>query len=908
MKAENLTEISTLGKVLLIPGKTGNSDSWLPLWMHLLDTMETMRYLLSNRVCESVIRATGLDEDELGKVCSLVALLHDIGKCTPLFVKNILRSIPFYENELGDNGITIPENFLYRDKSPHALAGEIILRQESFPDGICSVVGAHHGKPCQDELIKVEYKKYIRSHYSNYYGENEELWDNMRKNWLRFAKYFSGYSDTEQMPRLNITAQMLITGLLIEADWIASNTNYFPLLPLDEKGDISLYPNRAKAAFKKLNFPDCWISSSFTGESEWFCEKFGFMPNEVQKLVIKTASLCTDGGIMILESQMGTGKTEAALAAAEILSARNGAGGIFFGLPTQATSNGIFSRLLEWSQKVSCDGVHSIGLVHSAAELNDEYTGLAGRSEVDDDEDCNVFVHQWFTGRKQALLNDFVVGTVDSALMMALKQKHIMLRHLGLCGKVVIIDECHAYDAYMSCYLERMLSWLGAYKTPVILLSATLPKKRRESLIKAYLNNKTKNSIIPPVDGYPLLTWTEGENVYAESLKLNNSAVPKKVHINKCTDEDLTKLLKQDLSRGGCAGIIVNTVKRAQQIAEALTASLPDKRIILFHSQFVATDRAVKESELIKSIGKRSTPETRDNLIVVGTQVLEQSLDIDFDVLYSDLCPMDLLLQRIGRLHRHSRTRPSPLRECRCVVLNSDLRGDDGKKRTDSKIYHQWLLKRTSESLPDIIDLNTDIPRLVEAVYSQPENIDDDMWDSFELENKRRENNASAWLLKRPQKSKSESANSISGIVNTDIGSDKSGEAKVRDIKPTVEVLVMQSVGDGKAGFLPWISSDTLRDDSVPSDEEAKQIARQRLRLPFVLSVGDKLDSTITELERENANLLSQWQNSHWLKGELVLLLDSQLEKELNGYKLKYDKNKGLTYERSETQYAGKGV
>ena len=222
--------------------------------------------------------------------------------------------------------------------------------------------------------------------------------------------------------------------------------------------------------------------------------RFGFAPNAVQRAVLEAVDTAAEPGILILEAQMGVGKTEAALAAAEIMANRFGLGGVFFGLPTQATANGIFPRLLGWADTQSEETLpQAIKLAHGMAELNESYLRLQGRGvqlEEDAQEEHQVQVHQWFRGNKQALLANFVIGTVDQLLLAALAQKHVMLRHLGLAGKVVIIDECHAYDTYMNCYLDRALEWLGWYKVPVILLSATLPARRRTELVEAYQQKK----------------------------------------------------------------------------------------------------------------------------------------------------------------------------------------------------------------------------------------------------------------------------------------------------------------------------------------------------------------------------------------------------------------------------------
>ncbi len=199
--------------------------------------------------------------------------------------------------------------------------------------------------------------------------------------------------------------------------------------------------------------------------------------------------------MMIIEAPMGEGKTEAALAVTEIFAARSGAGGCFIALPTMATGNAMFPRMLHWLKRLpNKAGTHSVFLAHSKAALNEEYTTLArqdnGRiTDVDRDgtegewqprsdervAPAQLVAHHWLRGRKKGMLSSFVTGTIDQLLFTGLKSRHLALRHLAMAGKVVVVDEAHAYDTYMNSYLDRVLSWLGAYGVPVVVLSATLP-------------------------------------------------------------------------------------------------------------------------------------------------------------------------------------------------------------------------------------------------------------------------------------------------------------------------------------------------------------------------------------------------------------------------------------------------
>ena len=476
-----------------------------------------------------------------------------------------------------------------------------------------------------------------------------------------------------------------------------------------------------------------------------------------------------------------------------------------------------------------------------------------------------------------------------------------MLRHLGLAGKVVIIDEVHAYDAYMNQYLDRALTWLGWYGVPVILLSATLPAERRTELIKAY-QPKAKDGEWTENTGYPLLTWTDGDRVQQNMPEINEADHDVRMH--RIAEGEVSNLLREKMQDGGCAGIIVNTVRKAQAMAERLKVEVPDKKVILFHSQFLMPDRAEKERRLMERIGKLSTSISRNNLIVVGTQVMEQSLDVDFDVLMTELCPMDLLLQRIGRLHRHKRQRPAAMKQAECFMM------DTGKEEFDQGsafVYGEWPLSQTRKLLPERIALPQDISRLAQKAYGwDPEHADNrekKMHSDYAAKREKQQQKALAYVMPQPEiHEKIPGLNTLDGwMQDAPAGCDAAARAAVRDGDLSIEVLVMMQQTDGRIRFLPWQEGgEAVAKDVPPEPETALKIARQRLRLPGVFSKGWNADRIIRELEERNSKNLAMWQLSPMLRGELVLLLNDALTVRLGGMLLRYDKETGLSYRKED--------
>ncbi len=912
---------------LIAKADNEENKTWLPLWMHHKDTAGVMAKLVSNWISPATFAASGLEPEAFRKAAVFLAAVHDIGKATAVFQGMISGKIEGKSEELKQRGYFLDLHTKFDEKTHHAYTGQWILQSETLSLGVtesyASIVGAHHGVPFSNFSI-VE-NDLLRIYPSRFYGtETDETaikkWEDTWKEIIQEACILSGIEQSTQLPKLEQPAQVLLSGLVIMADWLASNTAYFPLIPTGTEGNEEAYRDRIEEGWKRINLTEGWHPQwQYTDEQD-FTDRFGFPPNAVQRMVFDALKTCKKPGIMILEAQMGIGKTEAALAATEWIAEKNGQEGLFFALPTQATSNALFSRLYDWVKKNEGDWRTSIRLAHSAAELNELYERIpmGGEAHVDDGEmtDGGMEVHPWFQGSKKALLADIVVGTVDQFLMSALARKHFMLRHIGLAGKIVVIDECHAYDAYMNQYLDRAIQWMGAYGVPVILMSATLTKQRRIKMVKSYMKSYCQFYLGEKINfreesrniekkmenenAYPLFTWTDGKDVYQKAVHLEGAQ--RKVGIEWLDNpEALANLLDDLLADGGCASIILNTVKKAQEVYGILKERLADAKFLLYHANFLMPDRLKKEQILIERMGKASMPSERYRFVLVGTQVLEQSLDYDADVMVSQPCPMDLLLQRIGRLHRHSGKdgkRPLRLQDAKCFILR------DGEHNYDAgtkQIYSPYLLEKTLLKLPLTINLPYDIPALVESVYHIPnpaETAEEDKLpgmserrNEYLDKTQRKEERGKNHLLRGPERSKNH-CSLTDFLKNPENSTDEIAEASVRDSRMSLDVLALIRE---KSGLIRFIGEDSkeIRADMVPDLSLARKISEQRLKLPHILS---RNEAVIGEIERRNAEELPLWQESPWLKGKLVLLFDEEQKTVLDNFSLSYDSEMGLRY------------
>ena len=906
-----------LYRVLVAKNDTSES-TWLPLWVHCFDTYNVMKYLLSQWRNNGALHAITKNQSEetMHNVALFLALFHDLGKASMAFQTRIADGCTELWMRLDTAGLTVPSisdtNLRLSREVPHSVAGEIMLLMNRCPASLAAIVGAHHGKPWEKgPEIKLDIEEYLENGKQAIYSEldyglciwgdkkRRDVWLDAQKSFLEWAMGVLSLESLELLPEIGDFEAVILSGFVVMADWLASNKNYFPLIPIDQLEPENLDERKANLE-KKIKLPPSWHPSCNVDFRALSVERFGFLPNEVQAATIKAVLDSLEPGLIILEAPMGIGKTEAALLAAEEYNSVR-VGGVLFALPTQATANGIFPRVLDWGNRQTDQNTLSIRLAHGMAMMNEEYASLIEHGKhaectVDDYENNRLVVHDFFQGSKQALLADFVVSTVDQVLLASLKQKHFMLRHLGLSGKVVIIDECHAYDAYMNEYLERTLEWLGRYRTPVIMLSATLPYKRRAAFIDAYLGNwkNDGNDDWRNSKDYPLLTWTDEKQVRQKVIPYSGTRYDVaivKMNAEPFSDEtrEVLNILREQLCDGGCAAVILNTVKRAQKMAEVVGSAFPEKNVILLHSRFVVEDRLDAENSLISHMGKKSVKKDRDGYVVIGTQVIEQSLDFDADIMITDLCPMDLLLQRIGRLHRHTvhdENRPVLLKAAKCYVLGCGQTLDKGSEA----VYGSYLLTRTVMMLPDQLALPDDISGLVQNVYddtvalqTEPEGYRRAEREFQEKRNKDKKD-ADAFRIIRPGRERT-----INRFLDAAILTDEEeAKAQVRNGDMSIEVIALFKCGD-KITRTPWRYKDAFDENICPDDAICRSISNQRLSLPSW--IGGLLNL-------EDLLMPKTWSESVWLRGKKLLLFDENGDAMFERVRVSYDKNYGLCVER----------
>lgn len=978
----------TLSLQALMPwAKTnmGNDEqygAWSPLYVHMADSANIARYLWDKWLPAAekrIINGAVNGDDAIAKALVIwLAGVHDIGKATP----NFQCKVPDRAEEVRTAGLDVPPLQMMHGRScPHAFMGEVILDEWLLGRGWeCSntyscIVGGHHGAPPSSDR-ELPYIKLDSQNFPNeVLGDTD--WKSVQSELLDWMFSYSGLDAREPTLKsrgLLQPVEVLLTGLVIMADWIASNADFFPLS--NGLVEIDELCARADLAWERLGLPPAWHASktafaSEDGAEHLFHERFIGLPDTAhlrpaQEAAVRAALCMSEPGLTVIEAPMGNGKTEASLLCAEILARKFGDGGIAYLLPTMATSNAMFSRVEEWLEllaQASDIPAQSMQLLHSKAALNPDYTRLRkwngswmGDGGDSGGEDERVIAHQWFGGRKRGLLASFVVGTVDQLLMAALKTKHVQLRHLGLAGKVVVIDEVHAYDAYMSTYLKRVLTWLGAYGVPTILLSATLPSERRIELMHAYrghdkTSGRGRSRRKDLGDGAP--RGSDGQPAYplVTSLTRNKELLPSytpcsiddpgtDVRIGFLPDDEdtLVQTLSDLLSGGGCACVLRDTVARAQEtyrlLKRNLAGGLEEAQLKLVHSRFIAADRLQNDAELLRLLGPDASSRP-EKLIVVGTQVMEQSLDIDFDAMVTDIAPVDLLLQRMGRLHRHSRgegqgERPEGLRHAQCYIVGIEdwAASPPSISSGIDKVYQEALLLRTilafrSKRGTDgsvIVNLPHDIAGLVESVYecgcqgtdgAVPSLVVPNAWQvelddaekKMEISRSKALSNAGIWLLDKPQLRRPKD---LVGWLRESltITDENVARATVRDSQESIEVIAVQE-RDRSLYVFPWVnnvdgsapvSRELGNGDEAPDDDTARLVATCTVSLPPALSGSWNAERVIKAIETSYP--MPGWQESRWLKGQLVLVFDESDEAVIDTgivvYRLRYAQGTGL--------------
>ena len=901
--------------------KTGEEDGWLSLEQHLADSADVAERLWDRWVASSVKARLAAWCGGAAAARSLAIFLagaHDCGKATPAFQS---KGTPPLQEQTRKAGFELDPFIARRASSlPHGTAGHHAMRlwlgerhgwSHDEVDAIACVVGGHHGVfPATSDRPLARPREFHDLMGSGpWEAARFDLLDRMAAR----ADVATHVASWRASP-VPAPAQALLAGLVIMSDWIASNTELFALgEPIEGRADL---------AWDALGLPEPWLASLPTDTDTALRARFD-LPDNASARPVQTAALnlvdqLDEPGLVIIEAAMGTGKTEAALLVAERLAERFELNGLYFALPSMATSDAIFSRVHQWVEHL--DVPHGFRapmfLAHSRAQLNDEYRGIAQDGQVlgicdDDSQHAVAVVHEWFSGRKRGLLATFAVGTIDQVLMMALQSKHLVLRHLGLAGKVVVIDEVHATDVYMSEFLARALEWLGVYRVPVVLLSATLPPTKRGELLEAYRRGRHGRDF-PAVDvdeatsgDYPLITASTTTSVVSRAADPGPAST---LTIRSLRDDDaaLDSLLQDRLADGGCAVIVRNTVGRAQATYTHLRRTYGED-VTLVHSRFIATHRQEREAALLDRFGSpwRATARPRRH-VVVATQVIEQSLDLDFDLMITDVAPADLALQRSGRLHRHARERPDRLADAELWVtgVSWDAAGLPTVDRGAAAVYGEASLLRALVSLDlpgrRTLRLPRDIPAIVRRAYSDDPGFPTswaELVGAAEAKARSRaearRNNAAPFRIDDPSVPTLMGWTERSRRMRDDPAEESRGRSAVRDGHDSIEVVVVRQVSDELvARWDPRDSDELVPTQFVPDDAVARRLSADTVLLPPTLTFPGRDIDTIEALER---TYYPGWQGSRWLKGRLVLPIGTDGSCALGDFVLTYDDHLGLS-------------
>ena len=686
------------------------------LLAHMLDVAAVTEALLQAEPPSSIdwaAQAFGLPADQLIRWIATWVGLHDFGKAIPGF------QCKWPEGRQRAQAAGLMFNTRSSSVTDHAEATAGLLKKRlqsrSGPDTswilpVLQAISAHHGYNLAQKNFAIP-------------GE-EKMWEAARQ--VLFEAYWAvlspqGSPGTEE---LTTAAVEWLAGLTSVADWIGSNVEWFAL---GERHDnLADYFDDAKALAATALRAIGWtgfhpLLEDRSMATNALIERIVQRPDKVQtaRPLQRTADMLlseTKGpALLLVEAPMGEGKTELAFLAHLRLQAANGHRGLYVALPTQATGNALFGRALTFLKAFAGEQPLDMQLVHGGTALNDQVLQLRSIFGSPGEQ---ISSSAWFSQRRRPLLSPYGVGTIDQALFAVLNVKHHFVRLWGLGNRVVVLDEIHAYDTYTTGLIEALLRWLKALGSSVVLMSATLPRARRDALLQAWGNSPQRI----PEQPYPRMVLADDRGVVGESFAARTLPPMQLAGIDEEL-ENLAACALAQLADGGCGAVIVNTVKRAQALYQRLKAALgTEAELLLFHARFPADERSRIEQAVLAKFGQHG--ERPAKALLIATQVAEQSLDIDFDFMLTDLAPVDLILQRAGRLHRHERVRPAAHAMARLFVAGLQPDQLPDLKQTDWQyVYDPYILGRTWALLSreSILTLPEDIDRLVQAVYGDTE-------------------------------------------------------------------------------------------------------------------------------------------------------------------------------------------
>ena len=641
------------------------------------------------------LRLTGLDKSQFITWFTFLLALHDIGKFADSFQNLNADVLEKLQQRTSKRQYGLRHDSLgwilwkkhlsqyFKEKGiiPLGTKRRPSTASESLDVWMGAMVG-HHGQPPQPTTNRLPRDDFDEA---NDFAAATAFLDDLLPLLFDETPVFPACS-TEAIQ----LASWWLSGLAVLSDWLGSNTNFFPYH--SQEMSLASYWVRAKQqaeqGIHKAELLSCLPSVSLTLADLIDVEPhITPEPTPLQQMVSEW-ELPASPHLFILEDVTGAGKTEAAVLLAHRLMQAGQGNSLYFALPTMATANTMYSRMKDVYRKLFAHGKNpSLILAHGASDMSADFRQSVfpempitadhyGDGTTPAGAHCNVWLAD---NRKKALLADIGIGTVDQALLAILPARHQSLRLLGLMNKILLVDEVHACDAYMHELLCALLRAHAAAGGSVILLSATLPKKQRQALLNAYAEGQGwRKPVLQATDdkSYPLVSCLNAQGL-REQVVATRPSVKREVNVQFLSERQaIDDLLSRTVEQGQCACWIRNTVKDAIEVYQQIKAQHPDWQVDLFHARYALGDRIVIEKRVVSRFDKSSTAESRHGQILIATQVVEQSLDLDFDTLITDLAPIDLLIQRAGRLRRHTRD-----------AMGNRIHGDDQRGEVTLHIH-----------------------------------------------------------------------------------------------------------------------------------------------------------------------------------------------------------------------------